>query len=119
MSPETWPSPQARFDRPPKGDADSAERWRRAVDAALLAGTLILEPLGERVYRLSGHCPRCGHDTSQDVSFPTDDERSSTAITVVCSCDYPHAQPHGDERGCGWAPNVDLPLVEPVGHFGS
>ena len=119
MIPEAWPSPQVRFDPPQEGDADSAERWRRAVDAALLAGKLILEPLGGGVYRLSGLCPRCGHDTCQVVSFPTADDRSPTAIAVVCACDYPHARHQGDERGCGWAPNVDLPLVEPLDDFGS
>lgn len=117
MPDQSWPWSDAPFDADPTGP-DAEPRWQAAIEHALLEGTLRLDPQGDHAYTLTGHCPRCGHHTSQHLQFgadrPGETDSPSQTFRIACNCDRDHHGRPNDQAGCGWAPTFTVDVGEPL-----
>ena len=112
---ESWPNPRIDYDRP-SDTAANTQVWQSALDSALEAGTLQWENTHDKdIFRLTGQCPRCGHDTATTVEveyFRGIDETSwMVPFNFRCKCGKPgmHAAPDDIVHdGCGWGGPVEV-----------
>jgi hypothetical protein len=119
---QEWPDAHIAYDWPRHDDANR-ERWQAALDAALRSRTLRWEATGDpAIVVLSGACPRCGHETSQQVRRePTRGDEGEPGLDPThvhfnfdCMCSHPHSGSDGvDTTGCGWGGPVAVRAVIP------
>jgi hypothetical protein len=115
-----WPDGRSRYDRHAVGD-DAQGKWQQAVEAALRAGSLRLEPTDSpQIVTLRGACPRCGHqlmgvDIYREVLLgvaPANDDQWAI-INLICDCLESHEGRPQERSGCGWAPSLTVAIEWP------
>lgn len=107
MPDEQWPDPKAPYHYAER-TKENAGRWKAAIDKAIEAKSLSLEPSGEYYRNLVGACPRCGHEMGQQLQFGAitglwpGKKRYAGIFNIRCNCEETHADRPEGTRGCGW-----------------
>ena len=114
---ETWPSTDVAFVSPMYTQANTA-RWQTAMDEAVAANTVALEPGSHPDYfMLVGDCPRCGHSDgiAQDLEFEVIRGAAEQVgrFNIDCRCGHGHeGRPEG-KKGCGWGGPLPVKIPKP------
>jgi hypothetical protein len=115
-----WPNRRISHERP-RDSYENTAIWQKAVDVALATGSLQWKLIRPRVYRLTGACPRCGHQTASrevhvdyisglDAASPpgpmggADISSRTVDFNFDCACEKSHRgrDDDADPAGCGW-----------------
>jgi len=126
---EDWPDASLKYDRP-DDDERNRLRWQQALNAALASGALELQPTEDsNTYDLTGRCPRCGHETHQEVWFDFVQgwrtvegrinlwpwkKREKATFNFDCLCDNTHENRPSDVKGCGWGGPLSVTVSRPA-----
>lgn len=107
----TWPNPAAKWEFPAYTDANR-EKWQRAIDAALVEGSLVLSEGDEpNAIWIEGSCPRCTHGLRQRIRYNVVRNLDGIVKTNIdCSCVDSHDGRDDSAVGCGWGGPLPVEL---------